>query len=77
MARERRRPEPTTNTMLVLLKDGRSRVRPVVIGSALLDADWAADLSMLMPESEAPSLCELDRVAAAGLSRKGLTVSGT
>lgn len=59
MARERWRPESTTNTMLVLLRDGRRRVRHVVIGSGLLDADWAADLSLLMPESEAPSLCEL------------------
>lgn len=59
MARERWRPAPTTNTMLVLLRDGRRRVRHVVIGSALLDVDWAAELSMQMPESEAPSLCEL------------------
>jgi hypothetical protein len=59
MARERWRPEPTTNTMLVLLRDGRRRVRHVVIGSALLDVDWSVDLSLLMPDSEAPSWCEL------------------
>jgi hypothetical protein len=59
MARERWRPEPTTSTLFVLLRDDRRRVRHVVIGSALLDVDWAADLSMLMPESEAPPLCEL------------------
>ena len=38
---------------------GGRRVRHVVIGSALLDVDWAADLSLLMPDSEAPPLCEL------------------
>ena len=59
MARERWRPEPTTNTMLLLLRDARRRVRHVVIGSALLDVDWSADLSQLMPDSETPPLCEL------------------
>jgi hypothetical protein len=59
MARPRWRPEPTTNTMLVLFRDRRGRVSHVVIGSALLDADWAADVSMLMPENETPSLVEL------------------
>ena len=59
MARPRWRPEPTTNTMLVLFRDRRGRVTHVVIGSALLDADWAADVSMLIPETETPSLGEL------------------
>ena len=59
MARQRWRPEPTTNSMLLLLRDGRGRVTHVVIGSALLDADWAADVSMLMADAEAPALAEL------------------
>jgi hypothetical protein len=59
MARARWRPEPTTNTMLVLFRDHRGRVSHVVIGSALLDADWAADVSMLMPDNETPLLAEL------------------
>ncbi len=52
------RPPPTTNTTLVLLRKGR-RVVHVVVGSALLDADWGAELSMLMPENEVPGLLEL------------------
>jgi len=59
LAKQRWRPEPTTNTMLLLVRDHRKRVAHVVIGSALLDADWAADVSMLMADNEAPSLAEL------------------
>jgi len=59
MARQRWRPTPTTNTMLLLLRDRRGRKAHIVIGSALLDADWAADASMLMADSEAPPLAEL------------------
>jgi hypothetical protein len=58
MRPQRWRPEPTTNTMLVLLRDTRRRIRHVVIGSALLDADWEAALSELIPEAEAPALVE-------------------
>jgi hypothetical protein len=59
MVRQRWRPEPTTNTMLLLLRDGRGRIGHIAIGSALLDADWAADVSMQMAENEAPALAEL------------------
>jgi hypothetical protein len=45
--------------MLLLLRDSKSRVRHTVVGSALLDADWSADLSLLMPAAEAPALAEL------------------
>jgi hypothetical protein len=45
--------------MLLLLRDRRGRIAHVVIGSALLDAEWAADVSMLMADNEAPPLAEL------------------
>jgi hypothetical protein len=45
--------------MLLLLRDGRGRIAHIAIGSALLDADWAADVSMLMADDEAPALAEL------------------
>lgn len=59
MARRRWRPEPTTNRLLLLLRDRQGRMAHIVIGSALLDADWAADVSMLMVDAEAPLLAEL------------------
>jgi hypothetical protein len=45
--------------MLLLLRDRWGRIAHVVIGSALLDADWAGDVSMLMVDTEAPLLAEL------------------
>src|SRR5260221_10430700 len=59
MARQRWRPDPTTNTMLLLLRAARGRIAHVSIGSALLDADWAGDVSMLTADNEAPVLAEL------------------
>lgn len=44
---ERFRPEPTSNTLLLLIRDHIGSLRYAAIGSALLDADWGADLSML------------------------------
>lgn len=59
MRAQRWHPEPTTNTTLVLLRGTRRRIRHVIIGSALLDADWEGAVSELIPEEEAPALAEL------------------
>ncbi len=52
-------PEPTMEALVVLLRDQDETVTHVVIGSALLDADGHAELSLSIADEEAPPFGEL------------------
>ena len=47
------RPVPTTNTLVVVFRDKAGTVGHIAVGSALLDADWGAALSMLPSGADA------------------------
>jgi hypothetical protein len=56
MARRRYEPRSSQNTLLVMLRDKAGSVGHVAIGSAIVDADWDATLSMLAAKSGADGL---------------------
>ena len=58
MTRDRFLPEPTRNTLLVLLRSRKGAVAHAEIGSAILDADWDGGLSMLSSGAVVPMLGE-------------------
>ena len=58
MTRSRFRPPRSRNTLLVVLRDKAGPIGHLVIGSAILDAEWDGALSMLPSGEEAPSFSE-------------------
>ncbi len=56
MARRRFQRPSSRNTLLVVLRDKTGPIGHVVIGSAILDADWDGTLSMLPSAEEAEGL---------------------
>ena len=58
MARRRYEPRSSQNTLLVMLRDKAGSVGHVAIGSAIVDADWDATLSMLAAKEGVDGLLE-------------------